>query len=71
MLNEDLSNLPQPIHLVFDCHLSIAFLAGHLISPKHRIQIMPTQKEGIDSVLWAQNAPNTNDDLWQFKTIGK
>ena len=71
MLNEDLSNLPQPIHLFFDCHLSIAFLAGHLISPKHRIQIIPTQKEGIDYALWAQNAPDTNDDLWQFKTVGE
>ena len=71
MLNEDLSNLPQPIHLFFDCHLSIAFLAGHLISPKHRIQIIPTQKEGIDYVLWAQNVPDTNDDLWQFKTAGE
>ncbi len=71
MLNEGLSNLPQPIHLFFDCHLSIAFLAGHLISPKHRIQIIPTQKEGIDYVLWAQNVPDTNDNLWQFKTIGE
>ena len=60
MLNENLSNLPQPIHLFFDCHLSIAFLAGHLISPKHRIQIIPTQKEGIDYALWAQNVPDTN-----------
>ena len=28
MLNEDLIDLPQPIHFFFDCHLSIAFLAG-------------------------------------------
>jgi hypothetical protein len=71
MLNEDLSSLPQPIHLFFDCHLSIAFLAGHLISPKHRIQIIPTQKEGIDYVLWAQNVLDTNDDLWQFNAVGE
>lgn len=71
MLNGDLSNLLQPIHLFFDCHLSIAFLAGHLISPKHRIQIIPTQKRGSDCVLWASNASDTNDDLWQFNAIGE
>ena len=70
MLNEDLSNMAQPIHLFFDCHLSIAFLAGHLISPKHGIQIIPTQKRGSGYALWAQNAPDTNDGLWQFKTVG-
>ena len=71
MLNGDLSNLPQPIHLFFDCHLSIAFLAGHLISPKHRIRIIPTQKDGIDYMLWEQNAPDTNDDLWHLKIVGE
>ena len=71
ILNEDLSNLSQPIHIFFDCHLSIAFFAGHLISPKHRIQIIPTQKEGSNYVLWEPNKSDTNDDLWQFKTVGK
>ena len=45
MLNEALGDLIQPIHLFFDCHLSIAFLAGSMISPKHRVQIIPTQTE--------------------------
>ncbi|RKU11951.1 hypothetical protein C6502_06875 [Candidatus Poribacteria bacterium] len=71
ILNEDLSNLSQPIHIFFDCHLSIAFFAGHLISPKHRIQIIPTQKEGSNYVLWEPNKSDTNDDLWQFKTVGE
>ncbi len=71
MLNEGLSDVPQPIHIFFDCHLSIAFFAGHLISPKHGIQIIPTQQGGSDYTLWAQNAPDTNDGLWQFKTVGE
>ena len=71
MLNEDLSDLPQPIHFFFDCHLSIAFLAGSMISPKHRIQIIPTQKEGSDYALWEPEASDTNDDLWQLKTVGE
>lgn len=71
MLNEDLSNLPQPIHIFFDCHLSIAFFAGHLISPKHRIQIIPTQKEGSNYVLWEPNKSDTNDNLWHLEIVGK
>lgn len=42
--SEDVKNLVQPIHLFFDCHLSIAFLAGHLMNPKFGIQIIPVQK---------------------------
>ena len=61
----------QPIHLFFDCHLSIAFFAGHLVSPKHRIQIIPTQKNGSDYILWEQNAPDTDTNLWEFQTVGK
>ena len=71
MLNDDLSNLPQPIHIFFDCHLSIAFLAGHLISPKHRIQIIPTQKEGSNYALWQPSKSNINDDLWHLKVVGE
>ena len=70
MLNENLSNLSQPIHLFFDCHLSIAFLAGHLISPKHRIEIIPTQKEGSNYALWEPNKSDINDDLWHLKIVG-
>ena len=73
MLNEDLGDLARPIHLFFDCHLSIAFFAGHLISPKHRIEIVPTQMSGGDYRLWSSDAPDTSDQLWDFetaKTIG-
>ena len=68
LLSEDLIELPQPIHLFFDCHLSIAFFAGHLISPKHRIEIVPTQTSSNDYVLWPSNAHDISDRLWEFKT---
>ena len=71
MLDEKLMDVPQPIHLFFDCHLSIAFFAGHLVSRKHRIQIIPTQKNGSDYTLWEQSTPDTDIDLWMFQTIGK
>ena len=71
LLNEGLSDLPQPIHFFFDCHLSIAFFAGSMISPKHRIQIIPTQKGGSDYMLWTQHASRTNDDPWDYKTVGE
>ena len=71
MLDEKLMDVPQPIHLFFDCHLSIAFFTGHLVSPKHRIQIIPTQKNGSDYTLWKQSAPDTDTALWMFQTVGK
>ena len=71
MLNEKLMDFQQPIHLFFDCHLSIAFFAGHLVSRKHRIQIIPTQKNGSDYTLWEQSVPDTDTNLWEFQTVGK
>ena len=71
MLNEKLMDFQQPIHLFFDCHLSIAFFAGHLVSPRHRIQIIPTQKNGSDYTLWEQSAPDTDTNLWEFQTVEK
>lgn len=71
MLDEKLMDVPQPIHLFFDCHLSIAFFAGHSASPKHWIQIIPTQKNRSDYTLWEQSAPNTNADLWTCQNVGK
>ena len=71
MSDEKLMDVPQPIHLFFDCHLSIAFFAGHLVSPKHRIQIIPTQKKGSEYTLWEQSDPDTDTDLWMFQTVGK
>jgi len=71
ILNEELINLPQPIHLFFDCHLSIAFFAGHLISPKHGIQIIPTQKSGSNYDLWKPNPLDVDTALWEFQNTGK
>ena len=71
MLNEKLGNAPQPIHLFFDCHLSIAFFAGHLISPKHRIQILPIQKSKSDYALWDPSVPDTDTELWNIQTVGE
>ena len=71
MLNEDLLDLPQPIHIFFDCHLSIAFFAGHLISPKHAIQIISAQKIGSNYTLCEQNITDVETELWKFQTSGK
>ena len=71
MLNEELIDLPQPIHLFFDCHLSMAFFAGHLISPKHGIQIIPTQKSGSDYDLWESNTLNVGTVLWKYQIRGE
>ena len=71
ILDEKLMDVPQPIHLFFDCHLSIAFFAGHLVSPKYRIQIIPTQKDESDYTLWEKSAPDTDTALWMFQTVGK
>ena len=50
MLNEELIDLPQPIHFFFDCHLSIAFLAGSMISPKHGISLIPHKRTEATSL---------------------
>ena len=71
MLNEELIDLPQPIHIFFDCHLSIAFFAGHLISPKHGISVIPTQKNGSNFTLWEPNTIRTDTPLWKFETTGE
>ncbi len=67
-----LRNLPQPLYLFFDCHLSIAFFVGSLISPKFRINIIPAQiKRGSDFEFW--NSPNDHitEQLWDIKSPGK
>ena len=71
MSDEKLMEVPQPIHLFFDCHLSIAFFAGYLVSPKHRIQIIPTQTKESDYTPWEQSVPDTNAALWRFQNVGK
>ena len=71
MLNEKLIDLPQPIHLFFDCHLSIAFLAGSMTSSKHRIKIIPTQKSESDYTLWKPNSAEADTPLWNIQTAGE
>ena len=71
MLNEELIDLSQPIHFFFDCHLSIAFLAGSMISPKHGISLIPTQKNGSNFTLWEPNTTQTDTPLWKFETSGE
>ena len=71
MLNKELINLPQPIHFFFDCHLSIAFLAGSMVSSKHRIKIIPTQKNGSDCTLWNPNSADADTLLWDIQTVGE
>lgn len=71
MLNEELIELPQPTHLFFDCHLSIAFLAGSLIRSKHGINIIPIQKSGSDYTPWKPNSADANTMLWDIQTAGE
>lgn len=69
---KQLQNLPQPLHLFFDCHLSIAFFVGSLISPRFRITIVPAQiKRSSDFEFW--NPPNNHitERLWDIKSSGK
>lgn len=71
MLDEKLMEVPQPIHLFFDCHLSIAFFAGHLISPKHRIQVIPTQKSCSTYEPWEPNRSEPAPNLWTCQSVGE
>lgn len=70
MLDKGLCDLPQPVHLFFDCHLSIAFFSGALMSPKHGIQIIPTQRTGNDHVLWEPTTDASTEELWEFEIVG-
>lgn len=71
MLNEELIDLPQPIHFFFDCHLSIAFLAGSMIRSGHGISVIPTQKNGSNFTLWEPNTLRTDTQLWNVETSGE
>lgn len=71
MLNEELIDLPQPIHFFFDCHLSIAFLAGSMISSKHGISVIPTQKYESNFTLWEPHTTGTDTQLWNVETSGE
>lgn len=67
LLNQQcLQDLPQPIYLFFDCHLSIAFLAGHLINPKYNISVIPVQNDKI----WLRPSEKLIEELWHMDFIG-
>ncbi len=70
LLNEDLQELPPPIHFFFDCHLSIAFFAGHLISPKHRLEIAPTQMRGSAYEVWLRPSGASEQESWNMELLG-
>lgn len=65
MRNPILRQLPPPIHLFLDCHLSIAFQAGYVLGPKSGLQIIPaqaTRKSGFE--LWPM-ADGRKSSLWK------
>lgn len=73
-LGGDVAKLPAPVHVYFDCHLSIAFAAGHLLDPKLGLHAIPTQRNPKTGTydLWAE--PQTQEaDAWehvQHGTVG-
>ena len=70
--SSQLQNLPQPLHLFFDCHLSIAFFVGSLISPKFRISIIPGQiKRSSDFEFWDPPNNHITERLWDIKSLGE
>lgn len=62
--HEGVKKLPQPIHLFFDCHLSIAFFIGGITNPKHGIQIVPAQKTRASGYEFWPESTTTETDLW-------
>lgn len=71
--HNNVSNLCQPIHLFFDCHLSIAFFAGTICNRKYGLQIVPAQKNNaVGYEFWQE--PRTNKlnmvSLWDVKNDG-
>ena len=72
LLGEPVCELPQPLHLFFDCHLSIAFLAGNLFDPKFGIRIVPAQKSPLKGYeFWPPSVQSADDDLWVLPEHGE
>lgn len=66
-----LEQLPQPVHVFFDCHLSIAYYFGHLISPTYGLRVVPVQKDrktGYD--FWAEPARKPEGQFWRVSQTG-
>lgn len=71
LYSEEVTALPKPLHLYFDCHLSIAFLAGNLADPKFGMRIVPAQKPtDMGYELWSRSTGSPNDDLWTCVPCG-
>jgi hypothetical protein len=69
--SEELLALPQPIHVFFDCHLSIAFLVGHLLNPKYALQVVPAQKtRQAGYEFWIEPEKPIQDALWKLHRVG-
>lgn len=68
---ESVKNLPNPIHLFFDCHLSIAFLCGYLVNPKYGIKIIPAQKINTLGYEFWPEPRNSKNNLWNIEIINE
>jgi len=65
LTGDSMASLSPPIHLFFDCHLSIAFLAGALVNPKSFPLIIPAQKTRASGYeLWKEPRSSKNN-LWK------
>ncbi len=63
--------LPQPVHVFFDCHLSIAFLMGHLLDPKYSVQPIPAQKSRQSGYeLWGEPTVCSPGPAWNVARSG-
>ena len=72
LFSEKVTALPRPLHLFFDCHLSIAFLAGNLADPKFGMRIVPAQKPtDMGYELWERPAGSPAGDLWTCVPYGR
>jgi hypothetical protein len=70
LLAERLHRLPQPIRLYLDCHLSIAFLAGHVLDPKFGTRIIPMNKSRRKGFEAWPPAAHQNQPMWRTKQNG-
>lgn len=71
LFSEKVTALPKPLHLFFDCHLSIAFLAGNLANPKFGMRIVPAQKStDIGYEFWRRPAGSPDSQLWDCVPYG-
>lgn len=68
--SNDVRSLPQPIHLFFDCHLSVAFLVGSLLNSKLGIQIIPAQKTRTSGYEFWYEPKHGANGLWNTNIIG-